>query len=69
MELEVEPLAERQKRWQACEHSSLFFGSGGYFIFCAKCGAEWSATHEGKWDHSRPNPALDTRVHRVIVNR
>lgn len=31
---------------EKCTHTKLFFGSGGYFVFCRECGAQWSPAHE-----------------------
>lgn len=70
MPLVVEPLDDRRKKWRACEHADLFFGSGGHFIWCKDCGAEWTASYDGgKYDDNRAGPILDTQVHRVIANR
>lgn len=29
-------------KWANCTHPSLYFGSGGYYIFCSECDARWA---------------------------
>ncbi|HWY33027.1 MAG TPA: hypothetical protein VNX68_00180, partial [Nitrosopumilaceae archaeon] len=31
-----------------CQHRRLRFGSGAFYIFCAECSCEWTATKYGK---------------------
>ena len=26
---------------EKCDHDTLYFGSGDYYVFCAGCGARW----------------------------
>jgi hypothetical protein len=37
-----------------CRHESLFFGSGGFYIFCRQCGGAWVAKK-----NSGPDVAID----------
>jgi hypothetical protein len=30
-----------------CEHNTLMFGSGDYYIFCQDCNARWGALRDG----------------------
>lgn len=32
----------------ACRHDKLTFGSGGYYVFCHACGAQWVATGDAE---------------------
>ena len=42
-----------------CEHGELHFGSGGFYIICAKCRVFWVAKGDGPdvdLDHARQSP-------------
>ena len=33
---------------EPCKHDHLYFGSGGYYIFCRRCQATWKPDDEEK---------------------
>lgn len=34
-----------------CEHKTLFFGSGDYYLFCQHCPAKWATIVDGQDEH------------------
>lgn len=59
-------LSERQAKWRACRHNDLQFGSGGHYIFCCECGAQWVACHDGGTiDHNRAGNLVSGFDHRI----
>ena len=66
MSLDQEALSARKARWRGCAHEDLQFGSGGHFIFCCQCGAEWVASHDGgKIDFERAGNVVSNFDHRI----
>jgi hypothetical protein len=61
----TEPDTVRSAKWRNCHHPDLQFGSGGHFIFCCKCGAEWVASFDGgNIDYQRANNIVTGFDHR-----
>lgn len=51
-----------------CSHARLFFGSGGFYVFCRECNATWTATKPGSdaaIDYTRSNNIVSTHDERV----
>ena len=50
-----------------CEHESLMFGSGGFYVICEKCHGHWVAIHhsDNEPDHSRSSNKLSLADKRV----
>lgn len=45
---------------ELCKHEDLYFGSGGYYIFCRKgCGAIWDASGKNNGDECERPGNLD----------
>lgn len=44
-------------RADQCNHATVQFGSGDYYIFCHECGAWWVRTNPGSSDKPRPDLA------------